>query len=266
MPSKVPRALSRASQRRQLLAAAPLNITARQSSQLLAGRTQKLQPSIQQHNASQHHLQARCQLTSTATKPHTATDFTPLPSSIHLTPDNLYVDHSLPSNFSKVLIANRGEIACRVIRTCKLLNIKTVAVYSDSDINSQHVQLADEAYYIGASPARQSYLDVDKILDVAKRSGAQAVHPGYGFLSENSNFAQRCSENSIEFVGPPTSAIESMGSKSASKQIMIDAGVPVIPGYHDDSADGQSTERLQQEAQRVGFPLMIKAISGGGGE
>ena len=132
--------------------------------------------------------------------------------------------------FDKILIANRGEIACRVMRTAKRLGIKSVAVYSDADARSQHVAMADEAYRIGTAAAKESYLRADVILDVAKRSGAQAVHPGYGFLSENEAFSRACKDHGIEFVGPPEQAMHDMGSKSESKKIMMAAGVPVTPG------------------------------------
>lgn len=175
----------------------------------------------------------------------------------------LHIDEDLPSNFKKILIANRGEIACRVMRTARELGVKTVAVYSDADAYSMHTSMADEAYCIGAPPAAQSYLLGQKIIDVAKMSGAQAIHPGYGFLSENAGFAKMCEDQGIEFIGPPASAIIAMGSKSASKDIMIAAGVPVVPGYH---GDEQDPEFLKQEANRIGFPLMIKAVLGGGGK
>jgi 3-methylcrotonyl-CoA carboxylase alpha subunit len=186
-----------------------------------------------------------------------------LPSHFTQTACGLYVDRSLPPNFTKILIANRGEIACRVIRTCRELGVKTVAVYSDADANSRHVQMADEAYRIGEAPASQSYLLGDRILEIAKLSGAQAIHPGYGFLSENAKFAKKCEEHGVEFIGPPASAIEAMGSKSASKIIMTNAKVPVVPGYH---GEDQSPERLQQEAVKCGFPIMLKAVLGGGGK
>ncbi|KAI0652773.1 carbamoyl-phosphate synthase L chain, ATP binding domain-containing protein [Trametes meyenii] len=165
--------------------------------------------------------------------------------------------------FDKILIANRGEIACRVIRTARKLGVKTVAVYSDVDADALHVQLADEAYCIGPAPSSESYLRMDKIIDVCKRSGAQAVHPGYGFLSENAEFAERLAQDGIVFIGPPASAIVSMGSKSESKNIMSAAGVPVVPGYH---GTNQDPAFLQQEATRIGYPVLIKAVHGGGGK
>ncbi|RLN97945.1 hypothetical protein BBJ28_00026151, partial [Nothophytophthora sp. Chile5] len=137
-----------------------------------------------------------------------------------------------PRNFRKILIANRGEIALRVIRSAQKLNIETVAVYSDADANAQHVQLATEAYRLGPAPASESYLNYRRILEICRLSGAEAVHPGYGFLSENAAFARACEDANVEFIGPPVKAIEDMGSKSASKDIMIAAGVPVTPGYH----------------------------------
>jgi 3-methylcrotonyl-CoA carboxylase alpha subunit len=163
----------------------------------------------------------------------------------------------------RLLIANRGEIVCRIARTARRLGVTAIAVYSEADRNARHVRLADEAYYLGPSPAAQSYLDIGKILAVAKRAGADAVHPGYGFLSENAAFAQACVDAGLIFVGPPASAIRAMGSKSASKAAMAAVGVPVAPGYH---GEEQSTPRLIEEAQRVGFPLIIKASAGGGGK
>ncbi len=165
--------------------------------------------------------------------------------------------------FDKILIANRGEIACRVIRTAKRLGIRTVAVYSDADAGALHVALADEAYHIGPSAARESYLLSDVILEVAVRSGARAVHPGYGFLSENAAFAEACAGAGIVFIGPPAGAIRAMGSKSAAKDIMGAAGVPLVPGYH---GQEQGVDFLQAEADRIGYPLLIKASAGGGGK
>jgi len=165
--------------------------------------------------------------------------------------------------FEKILIANRGEIACRVARTARRLGIATVAVYSEADREAMHVTACDEAYLIGAAPARESYLLADKILQVAKRSGAQAVHPGYGFLSENARFAQACIDAGVTFIGPPATAIVAMGSKSEAKALMAAAGVPLVPGYH---GDDQSDSRLRSEAQAMGYPLLIKATAGGGGK
>ncbi|XP_026323675.1 methylcrotonoyl-CoA carboxylase subunit alpha, mitochondrial isoform X2 [Hyposmocoma kahamanoa] len=163
----------------------------------------------------------------------------------------------------KVLIANRGEIACRVMRTAKKLGVRTVAVYSDADKNAMHVEMADEAYHIGPAPSTQSYLNAAKILEVAKRSNSKAIHPGYGFLSENVEFCEKCANEGVIFIGPPPTAIRDMGIKSTSKAIMSAAGVPIVKGYH---GEEQSIERLQAEASRIGFPLMIKAVRGGGGK
>jgi 3-methylcrotonyl-CoA carboxylase alpha subunit len=165
--------------------------------------------------------------------------------------------------FDKILIANRGEIACRVIKTARRLGIATVAVYSEADANARHVRLADEAVLIGPPAARQSYLVAQKILDAAKATGAQAVHPGYGFLSENDAFAEACAAAGIVFIGPPASAIRAMGSKSAAKALMAQAGVPLTPGYH---GDNQDPLFLQAQASQIGFPVLIKASAGGGGK
>ena len=163
----------------------------------------------------------------------------------------------------RLLIANRGEIACRIARTAKSMGITSIAVYSDADRNARHVRLCDEAYHLGPSPAAQSYLNVERLLETARRARADAIHPGYGFLSENAGFAQACVDAGFIFVGPPASAIRAMGSKSAAKAAMAGAGVPVAPGYH--GAD-QSSERLQAEAIKTGFPLIVKASAGGGGK
>ncbi|GEA11307.1 hypothetical protein KUL49_16820 [Alteromonas sp. KUL49] len=163
----------------------------------------------------------------------------------------------------KLLIANRGEIACRVITTAKKRGIKTVAVFSDADRNALHVAMADEAVYIGEAPAKDSYLRAEHIIDVAKTHGVDAIHPGYGFLSENAAFANACEANHIIFVGPPASAIEAMGSKSAAKHIMENAGVPLVPGYH---GDDQSTAILKKAADDMGYPVLLKAAAGGGGK
>ncbi|MDY3331740.1 MAG: acetyl/propionyl/methylcrotonyl-CoA carboxylase subunit alpha [Pelistega sp.] len=165
--------------------------------------------------------------------------------------------------FNKILIANRGEIACRVAATARKMGIRTVAVYSDADANAAHVAACDESVYIGGSEPRQSYLRADVILEAAKKTGAQAVHPGYGFLSENEAFAQACTDNGIAFIGPPASSIAAMGSKSAAKALMEKAGVPLVPGYH---GDNQDPDFLQQEANRIGYPVLIKASAGGGGK
>ena len=165
--------------------------------------------------------------------------------------------------FAKILIANRGEIACRVIRTARRLAIKTVAVYSEADARAQHVLAADEAHLVGPAPAKESYLRGDRILEVARAAGAQAIHPGYGFLSENEDFAEACERAGVVFIGPPAAAIRAMGLKSASKRIMERAGVPLVPGYH---GDDQSPALLQREADRIGYPVLIKASAGGGGK
>ncbi|MGE4448686.1 MAG: acetyl-CoA carboxylase biotin carboxylase subunit [Azospira sp.] len=165
--------------------------------------------------------------------------------------------------FSKILIANRGEIACRVIKTARRLGIRTVAVYSEADANARHVRLADEAVLLGPAAARESYLVAEKILDAARRTGAQAIHPGYGFLSENADFAEACTAAGVVFIGPPASAIRAMGSKSAAKALMEKAAVPLTPGYH---GDNQEPEFLKQQADAIGYPVLIKAAAGGGGK
>jgi 3-methylcrotonyl-CoA carboxylase alpha subunit len=163
----------------------------------------------------------------------------------------------------RLLVANRGEIVCRIARTAQRLGWSVIAVYSDADRGARHVRVADEAYYLGPSPAPQSYLDQARVIDLALRVGADAVHPGYGFLSENADFAEACVAAGLTFVGPPAAAIRAMGSKSASKAAMAAVGVPVAPGYH---GAEQSPQRLAAEALRVGFPLIIKASAGGGGK
>lgn len=165
--------------------------------------------------------------------------------------------------FKKILIANRGEIACRVMRTAKRLNIQTVAVYSKADQQALHVKLADESYYIGAAPSSESYLCADTILQVAHHSQAQAIHPGYGFLSENADFAERCIAAGIVFIGPPAAAIRAMGEKNTAKQLMQNAKVPIIPGYHHTAQDDTT---LEQAAAAIGYPVLIKAVAGGGGK
>jgi len=165
--------------------------------------------------------------------------------------------------FTKILIANRGEIACRVIKTARRMGIATVAVYSDADATAKHVREADEAVRIGPPPARESYLRGDAILAAAKRTGAQAIHPGYGFLSENEDFAEACAAAGVVFIGPPPEAIRAMGSKSAAKSLMEKAGVPLTPGYH---GDDQDPALLEKEATRIGYPVLIKATAGGGGK
>ena len=165
--------------------------------------------------------------------------------------------------FTKILIANRGEIACRIIRTCRSMGVKTVAVYSDADACAQHVLQADEAIHIGPAPAAQSYLLSDKILAAAKATGAEAVHPGYGFLSENASFARECAKQGIVFIGPTPDTIDAMGSKSAAKDMMTAAGVPVAPGYQ---GEDQSLATFKREAKRIGYPVLLKASAGGGGK
>lgn len=163
----------------------------------------------------------------------------------------------------KVLIANRGEIAVRVIRSCKELGIKTVAVYSEADRKSLHVRYADEAYFIGPSPSAESYLSIKKIIDAAKKSGADAIHPGYGFLSENAEFAKRCRKENVIFIGPSSQAISTMGDKITARQTMINAGVPVVPGTKSKIRNATDVKKIVQE---IGLPVMIKASSGGGGK
>jgi 3-methylcrotonyl-CoA carboxylase alpha subunit len=164
--------------------------------------------------------------------------------------------------FKKILIANRGEIACRVAETSRRLGIRTVAVYSDADANAKHVHACDEAVPLGGLAAKDSYLQWQRILEAAKATGAQAVHPGYGFLSENEDFARACAEAGLVFIGPPPSAIAAMGSKSAAKSLMEKAGVPLVPGYHGDDNDPGF---LAGQAERIGYPVLIKASAGGGG-
>jgi 3-methylcrotonyl-CoA carboxylase alpha subunit len=165
--------------------------------------------------------------------------------------------------FERVLIANRGEIACRVIRTCRRLGIHTIAVFSEADKDAQHVRLADEAWPIGGPRPADSYLRGETILEVARKSGAQAIHPGYGFLSENTSFARACTDAGIAFIGPRPASIEAMGSKAAAKALMEKHQVPLVPGYHGDNQDGAV---LAEQARKTGFPLMIKAAAGGGGK
>ncbi|WP_395404189.1 acetyl/propionyl/methylcrotonyl-CoA carboxylase subunit alpha [Pseudoduganella sp. UC29_106] len=165
--------------------------------------------------------------------------------------------------FKKILIANRGEIACRVAATARRLGIRTVAVYSEADADAKHVAVCDEAVNIGPAPAKESYLCGDKLIAVALATGAEAIHPGYGFLSENAEFADACAEAGLVFIGPPASAMRAMGSKSAAKQLMEKANVPLVPGYH---GDNQDTAFLQQQADRIGYPVLLKASAGGGGK
>jgi 3-methylcrotonyl-CoA carboxylase alpha subunit len=164
--------------------------------------------------------------------------------------------------FGKVLIANRGEIAVRIARSCRALGVRVVAVYSDADRSALHVRAADEALRIGPSPVQDSYLNVDALLDAARQAGAEAIHPGYGFLSESAAFAERVAAAGLVFIGPPPAAMRALGDKAAAKRLMIAAGVPVVPGYE---GDEQSDARLTAEAERIGYPLMVKAAAGGGG-
>ena len=164
--------------------------------------------------------------------------------------------------FKKILIANRGEIALRIIRACKELGIQTVAVYSEPDVESLHVQLADEAICIGPAPSPQSYLKIDRIISAAEIADVDAIHPGYGFLAENAHFAEVCASCNIKFIGPPASAIRLMGDKNSARECARKAGVPVSPGS-DGTVD--SEEEAIKIARKVGFPVMIKAVAGGGG-
>jgi 3-methylcrotonyl-CoA carboxylase alpha subunit len=165
--------------------------------------------------------------------------------------------------FNKILIANRGEIACRVAATCRRLGVKSVAVYSDADANAKHVAACDEAVHIGEAAAAQSYLRIERIIAAARATGAEAIHPGYGFLSENEDFARACDEAGIVFIGPPVGAIAAMGSKAAAKALMHSAAVPLVPGYH---GDDQDLALLQREADAMGYPVLLKASAGGGGK
>ena len=165
--------------------------------------------------------------------------------------------------FGKLLIANRGEIACRVMRTAHRLGIRTVAVYSDADRDALHVATAGEAWRLGPAPASQSYLDIDRVIAAAAASGADAVHPGYGFLSESPAFVEACAVAGIVFVGPPAPAVRAMGLKDAAKRVMEEAGVPVVPGYHGEEQDDAV---LLAHARRIGFPVLVKAVAGGGGK
>src|SRR5690606_24312250 len=163
----------------------------------------------------------------------------------------------------KILIANRGEIACRVIRTAKKLGIKTVAVYSDADRDALHVRLADEAVHIGPAPSSQSYIVIDRILEAIRKTGADAVHPGYGFLSENAAFAEALEQEGVAFIGPPVKAIEAMGDKITSKKLAAEAGVSTVPGHMGLIGDADEAVRI---ASQIGYPVMIKASAGGGGK
>ncbi|MCB1465653.1 MAG: ATP-grasp domain-containing protein, partial [Rhizobiaceae bacterium] len=165
--------------------------------------------------------------------------------------------------FSKILIANRGEIACRVIRTARRMNISTVVVYSDADASALHVKMADEAVHIGPSPVGESYLRGDRIIAAALSSGVEAIHPGYGFLSENPDFVDRVTEAGLVFIGPTSASIRAMGLKDAAKRLMETAGVPVVPGYH---GEAQAIVVLASKATEIGYPVLIKARAGGGGK
>jgi 3-methylcrotonyl-CoA carboxylase alpha subunit len=164
--------------------------------------------------------------------------------------------------FSSVLIANRGEIAVRIARTAKRLGLRTIAVYSEADKGALHVRSCDEAVAIGAAPPRESYLAIDRLIEAARQSGAQCVHPGYGFLAENADFAEACERAGIAFVGPPTAAIRAMGLKDRAKALMEKAGLPVVPGYH---GEQQGAAFLKRKAYEIGYPVLIKAVAGGGG-
>ena len=165
--------------------------------------------------------------------------------------------------FDRILIANRGEIACRIIETAARLGVATVAVYSEADRGARHAAMADEARAVGPAPARDSYLRADRIIEAARRSGAQAIHPGYGFLAENAAFADACAEAGLVFVGPPASAIRSLGAKDVAKALMAEAGVPIVPGYH---GRDQRAATLARRAEALGYPVLVKPAAGGGGK
>ena len=165
--------------------------------------------------------------------------------------------------FKKILIANRGEIACRVIRACREMNIASVAVFSDADKDALHVRMADEAHHIGPPPSNESYLRWEKIIEVAKNAGVEAIHPGYGFLSENAEFVREVAKAGITFIGPPPEAMEGMGGKMSARKIAIEAGVPVVPGTVEPLG---SFEDAQTTAEKFGYPVMLKASAGGGGK
>ena len=164
--------------------------------------------------------------------------------------------------FKKILIANRGEIACRVIRACREMKIGTVAVYSDADKAALHVRMADESYHIGPPPSAESYLRWEKIIEVAKAAGAEAIHPGYGFLSENAEFVRQVTKAGITFIGPPPEAMEGLGGKMSARKIAIEAGVPIVPGTTEPL---RSFEEAKATAEGIGYPGMVKATAGGGG-
>ncbi len=165
--------------------------------------------------------------------------------------------------FGKILIANRGEIAVRITRTARAMGIATAAVYSDADREALHVRVADEAFHIGPAPARESYLNGEAVIAAAVRCGAEAIHPGYGFLSENPEFAEAVASAGLVFIGPPAAAIRAMGLKDQARRIMGKSGVPVVPGY---DGDNQSADQLRKEASRIGYPVLIKPVAGGGGK
>src|ERR1700719_3598220 len=164
--------------------------------------------------------------------------------------------------FRTLLIANRGEIAVRVIRTARAMGLRTVAVYSEADRGAMHVAMADEAVLLGPARARDSYLNIERVIEAARQTGSEAVHPGYGFLSENAGFATACLDAGLVFVGPPAEMMTAMGSKSGSKALMEKAGVPLVPGYH---GEAQDEATLAKAADRIGFPVLVKASAGGGG-
>ena len=166
----------------------------------------------------------------------------------------------------KILIANRGEIAVRIIRTCRDMGLGCVAVYSDCDRNALHVRLADEAHAIGPDQASESYLRIDKLIEAARKSGADAVHPGYGFLAENAEFAEACGRASLIFIGPSPDAMATMGSKTGARQIAVRVGVPVVPGTDEPFGSDVPAGELRQAAEKVGYPLLVKAVAGGGGK
>src|ERR1700710_908008 len=176
---------------------------------------------------------------------------------------DLMTDRSkLYRRFRTLLIANRGEIACRVIRTAKAMGLRTVAVYSEADRDALHVAMADEAVLLGPARARDSYLNIERVIDAARKGNAEAVHPGYGFLSENAEFAQACADAGLVFVGPTAAMMTAMGSKSGSKMLMEKAGVPLVPGFHGEAQDDKT---LADAAGKIGFPVLAKASAGGGG-
>ena len=181
----------------------------------------------------------------------------------HVAPKRFYLGSALAQGmFNKILIANRGEIAIRVMRACRELGISTVAVYSEADKNALFAKYADEAVFIGPAPSSQSYLKIDKIIKAALDTGSEAIHPGYGFLSENTSFASACEENGIVFIGPPSSAIDAMGSKITARQTMKDAGVPIVPGIEQGISDPDIAAEI---AGAIGYPIILKPAAGGGG-